>query len=90
MKTTCAACHQAMTLIEDGQTTHPSCDPPAGDIEIAVKSVRSVWPGAEIVGQWHVKDELFPGSGLCKDCGDPLDGPGLMQRCRDRHRVLPA
>jgi hypothetical protein len=60
MKTTCAACHQAMTLIEDGQTTHPSCDPPAGDIEIAVKSVRSVWPGAEIVGQWHVRMSCFP------------------------------
>jgi hypothetical protein len=88
--TTCAACRQAMTLIEDGQTTHPSCDPPAGDIEIAVKATRAVWPDAEIVDHWLTADELFPGSGQCKNCGDPLNQPGLMQRCRGRHNVMPA
>jgi hypothetical protein len=88
--TTCAACRQAMALIEDRQTTHPNCDPPAGDTEIALKAIRAVWPDAEVVGEWLVKDELFPGSGLCKECGDPLNQPRLTQRCQGRHRVLPA
>jgi hypothetical protein len=35
-------------------------------------------------------DFLFAGSNQCKDCGDPLNGPGLMQRCRGRHQVIPA
>jgi hypothetical protein len=76
-----------MTIIEDGQTTHPSCDPAAGDIEKAIEAVRTVWPGAEMVAQWLTAHELFPGSGQCKDCGDPLNGPSLMQRCRGRHNV---
>jgi hypothetical protein len=25
---TCPICYQPMTLIEDGQTTHPTCAPP--------------------------------------------------------------
>jgi hypothetical protein len=82
---TCTICYQPMTLIEDGQTTHP-----AGDIEVAVQVVRTVWPGAEVVGQWLTADELFRGSGQCKDCGDPLNQPGLMQRCRGRHQVMRA
>jgi hypothetical protein len=74
-----------MALIEDGQTTHPNCDPASGDIEVAIQAIRTVWPDAEIIGQWLTADELFPGSGQCKDCGDPLNQPGLMQRCRGRH-----
>jgi hypothetical protein len=85
---TCSACRQPMTLIEDGQTTHPSCDTPAGDIEVAVRALRTVWPHAEIAAQWLTADELSPGSGQCRDCGDPLNGPGLMQRCRGRHQVV--
>jgi hypothetical protein len=81
----CSACHQPMAFIEGGQTTHLSCDPPAGDAEVAVGVIRHVWPDAEVVAQWLAKDELFPGSSQCKDCGDPLNGPGLMQRCRGRH-----
>jgi hypothetical protein len=27
--TTCKTCSLPMVLIEDGQTTHPSCDPPS-------------------------------------------------------------
>jgi hypothetical protein len=84
---TCPICYQPMTLIEDGQTTHPTCAPPAGNAEVAVKVIQAVWPDAKVVGQWLRKDELFPGSGQCKDCGDPLNGPSLMQRCRGRHNV---
>jgi hypothetical protein len=40
-----------------------------------------------IVGQFTA-DELSPRSGLCKDCGDPLNAPGLMQRCRGRHQAV--
>jgi hypothetical protein len=57
---------------------------------VPVETIRAGWPDAEVVGQWLTKDELFPGSGLCKDCGDPLNQPGLMQRCRGRHNVMPA
>jgi hypothetical protein len=85
----CSACHQPMTIIEDGQTTHPSCEPPAGDIEKAVEVIRAVWPDAEVIGEWLTEEELFPGSGQCKDCGDPLNRPGLTQRCRGRHQVMP-
>ena len=74
-----------MTLVEDGQTTHHNCDPAAEDIGVAVEAIRAVWPDAKIIGQWLTADELFPGSGQCKDCGDPLNQPGLMQRCRGRH-----
>jgi hypothetical protein len=63
---------------------------PAGDPEVAVEAVRAVWPDAEIIGQWLTADELFRGGGQCKDCGDPLNGTGLMQRCRGRHIVMPA
>jgi hypothetical protein len=59
----------------------------AGDLEVAIQAVRTVWPDAQIIGQWLTADELFPGSGQCKDCGDPLNGPGLMQRCRSNHKV---
>ena len=90
LQTACSACRQLTTLIEDGQTTHPNCDPPGGDTEVAVSAVRSVWPDAKVIGQWLTADELFPGSGQCKDCGDPLNQPGLMQRCRARHNVMPA
>lgn len=78
-----------MTPIEDGQTTHPSCAPPAGDIEVAVKVIQAVWPDAKVIGHWLTADELFPDSGQCKDCGDPLNQPALMQRCRLRHNVMP-
>lgn len=60
------------------------------DDHVAVGNHPSATPGAEVVGQWLTKDELFPGSGQCKDCGDPLNQPGLMQRCRGRHNVNPA
>jgi hypothetical protein len=83
----CTICHQSMPLIEDGQTTHPNCDSAGGDIEVAIRAVRAVWRDAKIIGQWLTADVLFPGSGQCKDCGDPLNQPGLMQRCRDRHQV---
>jgi hypothetical protein len=56
---------------------------------IPVETIRALMPGAEVVAQWLTKDELFPGSGQCKDCGDPLNGPGLTQRCRGRHQVMP-
>lgn len=39
-----------------------------------------------IVGQFTA-DELSPRS-LCKDCGDPLNQPGLTQRWRGRHQVV--
>ena len=86
LQTACSACRQLTTLIEDGQTTHPNCDPPGGDTEVAVSAVRSVWPDAKVIGQWLSAVELFPGSGQCKDCGDPLNQPGLTQRCRGRHQ----
>jgi hypothetical protein len=56
---------------------------------VAVELIRAVWPGGEVLGQWLTTDELFPGSGQCKDCGDPLNQPGLMQRCRGRHEAVP-
>jgi hypothetical protein len=56
---------------------------------VAVDAIRAVWPDAEIVDQWLTADELFPGSGQCKDCGDPLNGTALMQRCRGRHQADP-
>jgi hypothetical protein len=61
-----------------------------GGIEVAVETIRALLPGAEVVGQWHVGDELILGSGLCKDCGDPLNQSGLTQRCRGRHQVVRA
>jgi hypothetical protein len=63
---------------------------PPDEHQSAVETIRTAWPDAEIIGQWLTADELFPGSGQCKDCGDPLNGPGLMQRCRGRHQVMPA
>jgi hypothetical protein len=33
------------------------------------------------------EDELFPGTDICGDCGEPYSEPGLVRRCRDRHRV---
>ena len=57
---------------------------------IAVETIRTLLPGSEVVGQWLAEDELFPGSGQCRDCGDPLNQPGLMQRCQGRHQVVPA
>jgi hypothetical protein len=57
---------------------------------VAIETVRALLPGSEVAGRWLAKDELFPGSGQCKDCGDPLNQPGLMQRCQGRHQVMPA
>lgn len=86
--TTCKTCSLPMVLIEDGQTTHPNCDPPSGNIEPATNAVRTAWPNAKITSQWLAENELFPGSGQCKDCGDPLNGPSLMQRCGSRHQAV--
>ena len=55
--------------------------------QAAVETIRTLL-GAEVVSQWLTADELFPGSGQCKDCGDPLNQPGLTQRCRGRHAVV--
>ena len=64
------------------------CHLPVNDEHhVPAETIRTLL-GAEVIGQWLAKDELFPGSGQCKDCGDPLNGPGLMQRCRDRHQVM--
>ena len=53
---------------------------------VPAETIRALLPGSEVVAQWLTKDELFPGSGQCKDRGDPLNQPGLMQRCRGRHQ----
>ena len=53
---------------------------------VPVETIRALLPGSEVVAQWLTKDELFPGTGQCKDCGDPLNGLGVMQRCRGRHQ----
>jgi hypothetical protein len=64
--------------------------PDPDENHVAIEAIRAVWPDANIVGQWLTANELFPESGQCKDCGDPLNQPSLMQRCRVRHQVLPA
>jgi hypothetical protein len=30
---------------------------------------------------------LFPDTNICHECGDPLDQPGLISRCRKRHEL---
>src|SRR4029453_6673853 len=55
-----------------GRTDHtPQLRPSQRNIGPATNAVRTSWPNAKITSQWLTKDELFPGSGQCKDCGDP-------------------
>ena len=54
----------------------------------AVETIQALMPSAKILWQWLTEDELFPGSGQCKDCGDPLNQPGLLSRCAARHKVV--
>jgi hypothetical protein len=46
----CAVCHERMTLIEAGQTTHPGCDTEAAD---AAEDLRVM------VGAWNASDALM-------------------------------
>ena len=54
---------------------------------VLTDTTRTLPPSADLFDE---DSELFPGSRQCKDCGDPLNQPGLMQRCRGRHNVMPA
>jgi hypothetical protein len=67
----CVACNQPMLAVEPDQITHPSCDP--DDTSLPILSLDEI-------------NQLIGDQGRCLDCGDPLNQPGLMQRCRGRHK----
>jgi putative DNA primase/helicase len=54
---------------------------------VTLKSKVEVQPTYKEKDGSSGSDGLFPGSGQCKDCGDPVNQPGLTQRCQGRHQT---
>jgi hypothetical protein len=67
----CVCCNTGLITVEPDQITHPCCDP--DDTPLPVLSIEEI-------------TELIGDLGRCADCGEPVNGPSLMQRCRGRHQ----
>ena len=72
---TCAVCNEGLLQVEPDQITHPCCDP--DDTPLPVLSLDEI---AELIGYL----------GRCEDCGEPIRGPGVTNKCRTNHKVASA